>query len=128
VNSYANQIFVHENSLLITAQPEISGGITRLVTYYLTGFVKDNMLINEEVKALFSLSSNEVVLFTNVLGNGKLSIYNISTNATWQPFVLNAGEVTSATEVGKGLYLITQNGDVNLINLNTFNKSTYLLG
>lgn len=126
VNSYANQLFVHENSLLITAQPEISGGITRLVTYYLTGFVKDNILLNEDVKAMFSSSANEVVLFTNVAGTGKILVYNITSNSTWQPFTLNSGAITSATAISNGVYLITQNGEVNLVNLNTFTESTYL--
>jgi len=128
VNSYANQLFVHENILLVTAQPEISRGITRLVTYYLTGFVKDNLLLNEEVKAFFSFTADEVVLFTNLMGNGKLLVYDISSNSTWQPFALGVGSITSATEVSKGVYLITQNGEVNLVNLNTFTKSTYLSG
>lgn len=128
VNSYSSLIFIHENNLLLTEQPEISTGITRLVTYYLTGFVKDNLLLNEDVNAMFSFSTNEVVLFTNVSGNGKLSIYNISSNATWQPFALNTGLISSCTEVSNGIYLIAQNGDVILVNINNFTKSTYLSG
>jgi hypothetical protein len=126
VNSYADELFVHNNSLLISEQPEISGGITRLVTYYLTGFVKDNILLNEDVKAMFSFSANEVVLFTNAAGTGKILVYNIASNSTWQPFALNSGAITSATAISNGVYLVTQNGEVNLVNLNTFTKSTYL--
>ncbi|MBI2281565.1 MAG: hypothetical protein HYU68_12885 [Bacteroidetes bacterium] len=128
VNSYSSLFLVHENNLLITEQPEISTGVTRLVTYYLTGFVKDNILLNEDVNAMFSFSTNEVVLFTNVSGNGKLSIYNISSNSTWQPFALNAGQISSCTEVSTGIYLIAQNGIVNLVNMNNFTNSTYLSG
>lgn len=126
VNSYVNKFFVHENNLLITAQNEISGATTRLVTYYLSGFIKDNMLLNEEVIAFFSYSTNEIALFTNAMGNGKLLVYNILSNSTWNSFTLFSGTITSATELKKGIYLITQNGKVNLINLNTFTKSTYL--
>lgn len=128
VNSYVKNLFVHQNNLIITAQPEVSGGTTRLVIYYMSGFLKDNLLLNEEVKAFFSFTANEVVLFTNMMGNGKLLVYTISNNATWQPFALGVGSITSATEVSKGVYLITQNGEVNLVNLNTFTKSTYLSG
>jgi len=35
VNSYSTLFLVHENNLLLTEQPEISTGVTRLVTYYL---------------------------------------------------------------------------------------------
>lgn len=128
VNSYVKQLFVHENSLLVTIQSEISGGTTRLVTYYLTGSVKDNMLLNEDVIAMFSFSSNEVVVFTNASGNGKIKVYNISSNSTWQPFPLNVGQITSCTQVSKGIYLIAQNGNVILVNMNTFSNSTYLSG
>ncbi|MBV6483792.1 MAG: hypothetical protein KF732_09475 [Flavobacteriales bacterium] len=126
VNSYVNKFFVHENNLLITSQNEISGGTTRLVTYYLTGFVKDNVLLNEEVIAFFSYSTNEIALFTNSMGNGKLLVYNILSNSTWNSFTLLTGTITSATEFRKGVYLVTQNGKVNLIDLNTYTKSTYL--
>jgi len=126
VNSYADELFVHNNSLLISEQPEISGGITRLVSYYLTGFVKDNILLNEDVKAMFSFSANEVVLFTNAAGTGKILVYNIASNSTWQPFALNSGAITSASAISNGVYLVTQNGEVNLVNLNIFTKSTYL--
>ncbi len=127
-NSYSTLFLVHENNLLLTEQPEISTGITRLVSYYLTGFVKDNLLLNEDVIAMFSFSSNEVVVFTNVSGNGKIKVYNINSNSTWQPFPLNVGQITSCTQVSKGIYLIAQNGNVILVNMNTFSNSTYLSG
>lgn len=128
VNSYVKKLYVHQDNLLITAQHEISGGTSRLVVYYLSGFMKDNMVLNEDVRSFFSFSTNEIVLFSNAFSTGKLLVYNILTNATWQPFALSAGEITSATEISNGVYLVTQNGNINLVNLNTYTTSVYLSG
>lgn len=126
VNNYTTLLYVHDNNLLFTEQKEISTAVTRLVSYYLTGFVKDNVLLNEDVISFFSYSTNEVILFSNAAGNGKIKVYNINSNSTWQPFALNTGTISSCTEVSRGIYLITQNGNVITVNMNNFTCSTYL--
>ena len=127
VNSYARKFYVHVNNLLITEQPEISGGKIRLVSYYLaSGAIKDNVELNEDVVSMFDFSANEVVLFSNASGNGKIKVYNINSNSTWQPFALNTGTISSCTELCRGIYLIAQNGNVITVNMNNFTFSTYL--
>lgn len=127
-SSYARKMFKHDN-LLITEQPEISGGKIRLVSYYVvSGAIKDNVELNENVVEMFSFSTNEVVVFTNTGVNGSIKLFNLSTNAIWQPFALGAGLITSCTEISNGIYLIAQNGNLIQVNYNNFTYSTYLSG
>lgn len=127
LNSYARKLYVHDEDLLITEQPEISGGKIRLVSYYtVSGAVKDNVELNENVVEMFSFSAQEVAVFSNAGGNGNVKLYNLYTNATWQPFALGSGLISAATEISNGIYLIAQNGSVISVNVNTFTTSTYL--
>lgn len=128
VNSFATLLYVHDNNFLITEQQEIATGVTRIVYYYLTGFLKDNVLLNEDVVSIFSKSSSEVIVFTNAGGNGSIKIFNLSTNAISTPFALGTGLITSCTEISNGIYLIAQNGNIIKVNYNNFTYSTYLSG
>ena len=127
-NSYAKKMHVHDN-IIITEQPEISGGKIRLVCYYkVSGVIKDNVELNENVVEMFSFSTNEVVVFTNLGGNGTIKIYYLNTNAITNPFALGAGLITSCTEISRGIYLLAQAGNLIKVNYNNFTYSTYLSG
>lgn len=128
-NSYAKKVHAHDNNIIITEQPEISGGKIRLVSYYkVSGAIKDNVELNENVVEMFSFSTNEVVVFTNTGANGTLKIYHLNTNAISTPFALGTGLITSCTEISNGIYLIAQNGNIVKVNYNNFTYSTYLSG
>ncbi len=129
VNSYCENLFVHQNNLLIAEEPEIAGSKIRLVSYYLaTGIIKDNFELNEDVVGMYSKSANEVILFTNVSGVGTIKIYDTYLNSTWTPFSLYSGTITSSTALSQGVYLVAQGGDVVLVNATTSTKLPYLTG
>lgn len=126
---YAEQLYVHNSDLLITEQKHKTTTEIRLVAYYLaTGIEKQNVIINEDVVDLYSVSANEIVVFSNNSGNGEIQIFDINQNSVWQPFTLNAGLIEDCTEISLGKYIIIQNGDLILINYNNFTKTIFLAG
>lgn len=128
-NFYTEQLSVHNGSLLVTEQKHKTIAEIRLVAYYLaTGLEKQNTIINEDVIDMYSLSNNELVVFTNNTINGKIQVFDIAQNSIWQPFPLNAGLIEDCTEISLGKYLIIQNGDLILVNYNNFTKTIYLSG
>lgn len=126
---YVEQLSVHNNDLLITEQKHKTTTEIRLVAYYLaTGVEKQNVIINKDVVDMYSVSANEMVVFSNNSGNGEIHIFDITQNSIWQPFTLNTGLIDDCTEISLGKYLIIQNGDLILVNYNNFTKTTYLSG
>jgi hypothetical protein len=126
---YAEQMSVHNNDLLITEQKHKTSTEIRLVAYYLaSGVEKQNVIINEDVVDLYSVSANELVVFSNNSGNGEIQIFDINQNSIWQPFALSTGLIDDCTEISLGKYLIAQNGNLILVNYSNFTKTTYLAG
>lgn len=128
-NFYAENMIVHNNQLLITEQKHKTISETRIVAYYLaTGIEKQNVVINEDVVQSYTYSPNEVVVFSNAIGNGNIKIFDINQNSLWQPFNLNSGLIEDCTEISLGQYIIIQNGDLILVDYINYTKSTYLIG
>lgn len=129
LNFYSELNFVHQNNLLVSEQHHITTSEIRLVAYYMaSGLEKQNMIINENIVQIFSYSTNELILFTNVGGNGKIKVYDIQQNSVWEPFSLSTGLISDGIEIDTGIYIIAQDGDLVLVNRNNFTKTTYLSG
>ena len=124
---YCESGFVHEN-YLVTEQVNITRTNFRFGLYYLfSGASYLQFLIFEDIIGMYSFKPNEIVLISNdASGNAKLSFFNISANGFSSPFSIGSGKIDATEEVGKGLYLISKNGDIRLINANTFTSQTYL--
>ncbi|MCO6499510.1 MAG: hypothetical protein J5I47_03915 [Vicingus serpentipes] len=126
---YCESGLVHENFLL-TEQPSKSIGVAEMVLYWMaSGAERQQIALNEDVCGMYSLNTNEVVLFTNDgAANGKLSFYNISQNARSSPFNIGLGKIDASTEISTGVYLIARNGNLTIVNANTFSSLPYLSG
>lgn len=126
-NHYPQKMVVHNNDLLLTEQKNKTTADVKIVAYYYsTSIEKQNVNINEDVVGMFSFSANNVVVFSNTAGNGKIQIFDINQNSLWQPFSLNIGEIEDCTEIANGIYIIIQNGDLYQVNFNNYTKTLFL--
>ena len=127
-NCYAEEMLV-SNDFFIAEQVEKGSGNVRLVTYYYPyGTIKQQITLNEDIINMFPYSSNEIVLFSNNGGVGKVRLYNTFNNQSYEPFSLAAGAVTSCVEVSPGVYVITQNSNIYRVNLNNSTSNLILSG
>lgn len=126
---YCESGFVHDD-LMITEQHDIGSNAVRLVLYYeFSGAERQQRLINEDILDMYSFNSNEIVVLSNdASNNGKLSFYNIENGGYNSPFNIGVGEIIACTEVASGVYIISRNGDLIMVNAHTFSTLPYLSG
>ena len=120
---------VHEDKYLVTVQHSISGNNVNLVLYWMaSGVFAQQYSLNEEVIGIYSYNS-EIILITNdASANGKIDFYNTSVGQSSSPFTINVGYIDDCIEVDNGVYLIVNNGDITLINVNNYSTLPYLTG
>ncbi|PJA06311.1 MAG: hypothetical protein COX70_09685 [Flavobacteriales bacterium CG_4_10_14_0_2_um_filter_32_8] len=129
-NYYMESALVHENYYLITEQHLISGSAVKLVLYWMASGIEVKQLnLNEEVKGMFSYTSNEIILITNDASSmGKLDFYSISVGLSSSPFSIGVGFIDDCVAISNGIYLVASGGDIILINANNFSTLPYMTG
>lgn len=129
VDYYPIKLYEHNSDLLIVEQAGISSSDRKLAAYYLaSGVEKQNVTLYGEIVDMFSLNDNEIVLFINEEGQGKVRVFDINQNSIYEPFNLSSGEITDCTKLEQGKYLIAQNGEIYLVDVPAFNKFLKLGG
>lgn len=128
-NFYMEEAAVHEN-YLVMEQNEISSNNVQLVLSWLqTGGQVLQATINEDIKGIYTLDPNQIVLLTNnSIPQGNLIFYYFSTGLTSSPFSINTGKIDACVEISTGVYLVAENGNLTIINAGSFTKSSYLNG
>ncbi|MCC7332152.1 MAG: hypothetical protein IT232_06020 [Flavobacteriales bacterium] len=128
INFFPKLLYIHENQYFASIQQEKLTGENRIVIYYMTGLLKNNAVINGEVKAIYSISANELAFFINQSNVGMLMIYNFNSNSLYQNIVLNPDTIHCVTEVSKGVFLVVQNNEINKVDLNNYTQGLFLSG
>jgi len=131
VNSayFTEEMHIHNDQYFISEERSLTGGANdRLVLYWMySGSIHQQTALSDDVKGIFSKDNNTVVLLSNdVALNGKVSFYEISSSFITSPFSLNIGAITDCLEVGVGVYLVVEAGNLTLINVNNFSKTAYI--
>ncbi|PKP46736.1 MAG: hypothetical protein CVT95_06590 [Bacteroidetes bacterium HGW-Bacteroidetes-12] len=129
-NFFGEEGLVHTN-LFVSEQKAIGNNDRRLSLYWTaSGALVQQTTLFEDVLGLYSLSTNKIVLLANDnnTGNAKIQIYDISANAKSTPFSLAAFPIDDVEEINSGIYLIAQNGNLVLVNANSFSTLPYLSG
>jgi len=126
---YGETGLIH-NDVLLMEQPSQSVAGTRMLVYWLvSGIERHQITLNEDVIGMYSLNQDEVVLLTNdASSNGRLTFYSIRNNVRSNPFNIGSGKIDAITEISTGVYLIARNGDLKIINANSFSTLPYLSG
>ncbi len=113
---------IHEN-MMITEQHALFGGSVKLVPYWMASGdpvgINATLLPNDDVVGMFTNTSNEVVVISNdAILNGNLTFYDPSTGSLTS-FPIGLGKIDDCVEIGIGIYLLTHNGNVSKINVNS---------
>ena len=127
-NSYVESALIHEDYYYVTEQKVIASSNVNLVLYWrASGVEVQQVAINEDVMGIFSKSANQIVLLTNdVTQNGKVVFYDIPSGLKSSPFSINIGKIDDCLEISNGVYMVAENGNVKLINVNNFTTTPYL--
>ncbi|MCW8968786.1 MAG: hypothetical protein OQK43_09560, partial [Flavobacteriales bacterium] len=73
---------------------------------------------------------NNALFFANdnTTNDGKIFVYDASNNTKTTLFNLSPGTITSCEELGGGVFMIAQNGNLVLVNANNHSTLPYLNG
>ncbi len=129
VNSYMEEAAEHYN-YLVMEQKEISTTNVQLVLAWVSsGAQVLQATIDEDILGIYGLDANNIALLTNNLSPvGNLIYYNITSGLTSSPFSINTGKIDACVEISTGIYLVSENGNLTLINAGSFSKSNYMSG
>jgi len=87
--------------------------------YYSSAAFMQQLPINYSMVDLFSKDNQNIVLFANEAGQGKIKNYVINDNNTWDPITLPGGNIYAAAQVDANHYLITHDNGIYLYEYNT---------
>lgn len=82
---YPLKTFLYKDALFVE-EKEVSGDNRRLSMFYSTGSYARSAPVLLEIVAFAGKDDNNIFLFGNENGQGKILIYNISENQTWSPY------------------------------------------
>lgn len=125
---FGEEGLVHTN-LFLSEQKAIGNNDRRLAVYWTaSGVLVQQIVLFEDVLGIYSLNTNKIVLLANdnVSGNAKIQIYDLQANAKSTPFNLASSPIIDIEEISAGVYLIAQNGNLVLVNANSFSTLPYL--
>lgn len=127
---YPENGLVHDNVFI--SEEKAIGNNTRFITAYWTnsGTIIHQLQLTEDVIDIFAFGPNKAILLANdyTTNDGKIQIYDAQFNSKSTPFGLSAGTIIDAEEISTGVYLIAQNGNLVLVNANTYSTLPYLNG
>jgi hypothetical protein len=118
--TYPHTLF-SDSQYLYAEQRNISGYGVALNVYYLaTGAAFQNIVINQDIVAMFSINSDSLMIFTNNNGIGNVMIYDIPDNRTTVPVTLPSEKIFSVTQISTIYYLIGMQNQVYIFNTRNF--------
>lgn len=90
-----------------------------------TGAGLQETYMNQDVVGFFTKDNNDVFCFGNDAGQGKMEIYQLSTNGFWTPYPVPAGTISSVAQVDAGTYLVAHsNGNIYKY---TYSNNSFLI-
>ncbi|MCW8898601.1 MAG: Ig-like domain-containing protein [Flavobacteriales bacterium] len=127
---YPENGLVHDNVFI--SEEKAIGNNTRYITTYWTnsgGFVHQ-LQLTEDIVGLYAYAPNNALFFANdnTTNDGKIFVYDASNNTKTTLFNLSPGTITSCEELGGGVFMIAQNGNLVLVNANNHSTLPYLNG
>ncbi|MDT8412979.1 MAG: Ig-like domain-containing protein [Vicingaceae bacterium] len=121
---------VHDNVFI--SEEKAIGNNTRFITAYWTnsGTMIHQLQLTEDIVGLYAYAPNNALFFANdnTANNGKIFVYDASNNTKTTLFNLSPGTITTCEELGGGVFMIAQNGNLVLVNAHSHSTLPYLNG
>lgn len=115
-NYYAENFCIGETDLY-SASVFNSGSVRSIQKYNLqSGVLQQGTTSTLDVKKMFFNSDEELILFGNEGGTGRIKLYNTAGNTLSEPFIFSGGIIYDACIQSNGLFLVACSGGVYLIN------------
>ena len=126
---YTECMHIHNNQFLVSEERSASTNAAHLVLYWMaSGAINQQANLNEDVKGIFSKSTNTIILLVNnSFLSGKVLFYDVPSSFITSPFSVNIGKIEDCFEIENGTYLVAEAGNLTIIDVNTFTTSSYLL-
>ncbi len=103
---------------LFAEQRSYTGSSVNLKLYHIAnGIAYQEAVLNEDIVAMFSVSSDSLLVLSNNNGVGHASIYRISSNSFVTAHTLPAEKIFSASQISPILYLIGMQSKIYLLNI-----------
>jgi hypothetical protein len=104
---------VQAGNMIYIEEKDFSSSAIRMVVFSTSGGAIQETAMPIDAVELFERDGNNIYVAGNSAGQGHLLIYDFMTNGFWEPIVLPAGQVLSATQVDYNTLLIAMdNGTI----------------
>lgn len=129
LGNYFAESFCVSNDFLISSSILSSGSQKSIQVYYLSSStLYQSMITSMEVKKMFVLNSDEILMIGNESGIGKIKVYSLSGNNFSEPIVFTGGIIRDAAKINDENYLIAHSNGVDQIDLNSLNQANLING
>lgn len=95
-----------QNTDLLVAENEKSGSGKRLSVFFSTGSYRQSIPISLEIMAFAKKDNDNIFLFGNEDGKGKILLYNTSKNEIGSPYPFPAENFNDAVQINSNTYLV----------------------
>ncbi len=114
-------IMYSDSRYLYAEQRDYTGTSIHLKVYHIVdGIPYQEIAINEDIVAMFSINKDSVMIFTNHSGTGHAIIYNITNNSITTPNILPIEKIISAAQISPNIFLIAMQNNVYIYNTANF--------
>lgn len=112
-NWTVRKISRHDIYMIADTKDQTSAQRKLVVFNGTTGAGVQEAFLNQDVLEFYSKDNSDLFCFGNEAGQGKMEIYQLSSNGFWTPYSVPAGLINSVAQVDAGTYLIAHsNGNI----------------
>ncbi|MCC7302950.1 MAG: hypothetical protein IT233_09935 [Bacteroidia bacterium] len=113
-NWTVRRIGTHTGNYIVADIKELTSAFRKIILFNgSTGAGIQETYMYQDVVAFYSKDNNDIFCFGNDAGQGKMEIYQVSTNGFWTPYPVPSGSINSVARVDAGTYLIAHsNGNI----------------
>jgi major membrane immunogen (membrane-anchored lipoprotein) len=124
---YTEQMHIHKGQYLVAEERSINTTEAFLVFYFLASGARDvQTTLVVDVKGIYSKGNNIVLIANNAEGNGEVLIYDFPSSVINTVFNSSLGEVEDCMEISSGIYLVSESGNLTIVNTLNHTTSSYL--
>lgn len=127
-NYFAENFCMNETDLF-SASVYNSGSARSIQKYNLqSGVLQQGTPSTLEVKKMFFKNADDLILFGNDGGNGKILFYDIASNSLSEPLIFGGGIIYDACLQSNGYFLVACSGGIYQINSFSLTQSAVITG
>ncbi len=129
LGNYYAEAFCILDDFVTTVSVNSSGGQREIQVYYLSsGVFYQSLATNLATKKMFSLDTDETLLFGNESGQGKIKLFSSSGNSETEPVVFSGGVIHDVCRMDGTIFLISHSNGVHLYDHSSSSQTAILTG